>query len=89
MLQKAVRTAGFPELASGCHSLRLGGETAYANADNGGEMIAGFMGAWSSEARRLYLWACTARLDMVSVSVARNGGLELAGRPGPLGTSNP
>ncbi len=51
-------------------------------------MIAGFMGAWRSEARRLYMWACAARLDMVSVEVARQEGLELAGRPGPLGRSN-
>ncbi len=31
------------ELASGLHSLRIGGAAAYANAPGGGEMIAGFM----------------------------------------------
>lgn len=57
-LRRALRKAGYAELASGLHCLRIGGATAYANAPGGGEMLATVMGGWSSEARRLYMWAC-------------------------------
>ncbi len=66
-----LRIASLVQLASGGHSLGLGGATDYTNALSGGEMIAGSMGALRSEVRPWYMWACAARLDMVLVEVAR------------------
>ncbi len=87
-LNGLLRIAGFGQLAAESHSLRIRGATSYANALNGGEIIAMFMAAWRSEARRLYMWACAALLDIVLVELARQEVLELSGRPGPLRRSS-
>lgn len=80
-LKRLLVLAGYPELASGLHCLRIGGATAAANYPTGGELIAGFMGCWSSTTRRDYMHAMRGRLEAVAVHMARDTGGELA-QPG-------
>lgn len=44
LFRKALTEAGYGEIATGLHSLRAGGATAYANADEGGMLVATAMG---------------------------------------------
>lgn len=68
---RALRDGGYPDISEGLHSLRVGGATAYANAQEGGEMIATEMGAWESEAGRAYLYACEGRMHNADRAIRR------------------
>ena len=68
-LKALLERAGFPELASGWHSLRIGGATTAANLSTG--VIAGFMGCWSSDAKYGYFWAMRGRIKNVSIQMGR------------------
>jgi hypothetical protein len=68
-LKRLLHEAGFPELASGWHSLRIGGATTAANLST--DVVAGFMGCWSSDAKYGYFWAMRGRIGRVSVEMGR------------------
>ena len=85
-LRAALHAAGLGWLATGGHSLRIGGATAVANDPSGGEMMAMFMGCWVSKAMHKYPWALRDRVDATSFAMARGEGGELAVRPGPVAT---
>ena len=48
-LDAALRASGNEALASGLHSLRIGGATALASDPAGGEFVAGCAGLWTSD----------------------------------------
>ncbi|KAJ1446248.1 hypothetical protein M885DRAFT_605341 [Pelagophyceae sp. CCMP2097] len=68
-LKRLLHEAGFPELASGSHSLRIGGATTAANVST--DVVAGFVGCWSSDAKYGYFWAMRGRIGRVSVEMGR------------------
>lgn len=84
LFKRKLTEAGYPELATGLHSLRTGGATAYANDDEGGMLVATSMGGWSSTAYRRYIWSCQERLCAASMAIGRADGLDLADRRFPF-----
>ena len=58
------------ELAKGWHSLRIGGATTAANVKGSSDLIAGFMGTWSSDAKYGYFWAMRKRIAGVAAEMA-------------------
>lgn len=78
LLKRKLTEAGFSVLAKGLHSLRMGGATVYANADEGGMLVATTIGGWSSTAHRRYVWSCPVRLCVASLDIGRADGLDLA-----------
>ena len=83
-LRLLLTQAGYPELARGLHSLRIGGATMAAAI--GGEYTAARMGLWRSESRREYIWASQTQIEAVAAAMGRSTGEALAIRPGPLST---
>lgn len=83
-LRRVLCRAGYPELASRTHSLRIWGGTVYANSPSGGELYDGFMGLWRSEARLDFLHACAPRLEADGVLIGRESEMELAEKPGAV-----
>lgn len=84
LFKKALTDAGYAEMATGLHSLRAGGATAYANAEEGGMLVATAMGGWSSNAYRRYIWSCQERLSTAGVAIARAPGLNISDREFPF-----
>ena len=82
-VKSLLRRAGLHDLATGLHSLRIGGSTAAANDPHGGEFISGCMGLWASNSKRRYMFAMRDNIERAAVSMARarHGGV-LAVRPG-------
>lgn len=83
-LKEVLIAAGLRYLATGCHCLRIGGATAYANYPNGGELVAGYMGLWVSGARFRYMHGCNGLLERAGLSVGKERGDTLSSRPGPV-----
>lgn len=85
-LKDVLIMAGLRSLATGIHSLRIGGATAYCNSPNGGEIVAGYMGLWVSDAKYAYFHGCNGLLEKAGYSIAREVGDTPAVRPGPVST---
>ena len=83
-LKEVLRAAGLAHLASGLHSLRIVGATAYANSPAGGYMVAGFMGCCTSDVKYAFMHAYSAVLEKAGISVAREEGHIFAQRPGAV-----
>ena len=83
-LDALLQASGNEALASGLHSLRIGGATALANDPAGGDFVAGCGGLWTSDCRLCYFYAIRERLEAASYSAGRRQGGSLAVRPGPL-----
>ena len=83
-LRECLTSAGLPNLATGAHCLRIGGATAYANSLDGGDLVAGLMGLWRSDAKDGYIHACAPRLEYAGRRIAMESGMALADRPGPV-----
>jgi hypothetical protein len=81
-LRRLLTASGYPELARGTHSLRIGGATSAASV--GGEYVAGCMGLWSSTSRHRYLWAMRGQIEQAAVSMGTTPLGPLARRPGPV-----
>lgn len=64
--KRVLTEAGIKQLASGLHSLRAGGATAYANSEKGGEMVPRSIGIWTSNAKWRYIWASKERMAHAS-----------------------
>jgi len=72
-LKSFLVAAGHPELAKGCHSLRIGGGTCGVHV--AGDFVAGCMGQWTSASKYDYFWyvllapfaPCCPRSDLMSV----------------------
>lgn len=81
-LKEALKRANLQELATGTHSPRICGSTAYTNLPSGGELVAGFMGLWLSNPKYNYMHAAQYRLELVGTSITREDGAGLGVRPG-------
>lgn len=79
-----LRSGGYEELASGLHSLRIGGATALASDPCGGEFVAGCAGLWTSDCKYRYIYALREKIEAASYSAGRRSAGSLARRPGPL-----
>jgi hypothetical protein len=86
-LKSLLTRSGFPELASGLHSLRIGGAT--CAAAQGGDYIAGCLGLWSSTTKYTYLYAMRDTLEDTCYKMSRGSSGPLAVRPGPVGSFAP
>lgn len=69
LFERVVGAVGFPERNQKLHSFRIGGAMGYANIPGGVEMMAELMGAWQSDAKRLYMWGCQAQVDGTNVQL--------------------
>lgn len=76
-----LESVGYSNANIKLHSLRMGGATAYANVEGGGELLASYMGSWQSEARRLYIGTCIGRAEGIGMRIGRVGRMEIAGFP--------
>lgn len=74
--------AGYPELASGTHSLRIGGATTAAAL--GGSYLAGCMGLWTSSSMHRYMWGMRDQIEAVASQMAIRDLGPVAVRPGPV-----
>lgn len=83
-LRGHLTASGYPELARGTHSLRIGGATSAASV--GGEFVAGCMGLWSSTSRHRYMWAMRGQIEKAGLAMGSTSLGPLAERPGPLAT---
>jgi len=83
-LAAAMRHAGLAELASGVHSLRIGGATALACAEEGGEKLAIAHGGWISEAAYNYLFEKQGRMVKATARMARMKSTRIEGKNGNL-----
>jgi hypothetical protein len=81
------RKAGFPELATGTHALRIGGATCVAHLCADGNLLSGMMGSWSSSAQYRYVWAMRHRVEDAAREIGRPRvePVRLATLPGPVG----
>lgn len=69
MMKGKVEEAGLGEAFIKWQSLRIGGSTAYANSPEGGTLTPGFIGLWTSGARRQYLHAYEKPLDRAGPAI--------------------
>ncbi len=83
-LERILRDSGFGSLGKNKHSLRIGGATALANDEQGGDFVTGCMGLWKGNSRAHYMHALRERLEAAGYSIGRGTGGALAERPGPL-----
>lgn len=95
-LKKGLLGAELEEVGGTPHGLGVGGAMAYANAEGGEDLVAAFMGPWTSNAKHDCILAARhtlevltvkltrSNLERVSFTVGRKGNLKLAKRPGPV-----
>ena len=76
-----LRLAGYPELATGLHTLRGGGGSA-AN-DVSGYFVAKTLGHWKSKSCNDYFWSMRRTAEKTMVEMARSDAGELADTSGP------
>jgi hypothetical protein len=81
-LREHLTACGFKELASGLHSLRIGGST--CAADEGGDLASAFCGKWAGSSRHKYQHALRDKIERDTYRMARAPGGVLAVRPGPV-----
>jgi hypothetical protein len=81
-LRERLMRCGFPELASGLHSLRIGGASACAST--GRMLMSAFAGKWFGPSSHLYQHAMQDDLEETLLAMARGTGGALAVRPGPV-----
>jgi len=85
-LRRLLLLSGEATLANGLHSLRRGGATSVANAEDGGSLTAGFMGHWASDAKYGYMFALRQRVEGAALLIGRahREAGPVAVRPGPV-----
>jgi hypothetical protein len=83
-LKSLLMLCGLHELATGLHSLRIGGTT--CAAATGGEYVSSCLGLWSGNTRYTYLHAMRDVIEDTSVRMSRGDSGPLAVRPGPVAT---
>ena len=76
-LRARLCACGFSELATGLHSLRVGGATAASNASSGGDLVCQWMGVWLGTSRRRYQYATRGRIEECALEMARAPGAVL------------
>lgn len=81
-LKELLTRAGFAELATGTHSLRIGGATTAAAL--GGSYLAGCMGLWTSSSMHRYMWGMRDQIEAVACQMATRELGPVAVRPGPV-----
>ena len=81
-LKDLLTRAGFAELATGTHSLRIGGATTAAAL--GGSYMAGCMGLWTSSSMHRYLWGMRDQIEAIASQMATRELGPVAVRPGPV-----
>ena len=81
-LKSLLHDCGFAELATGLHSLRIGGAT--CAAAQGGDYVAGCLGLWSSNTKYSYLYTMRDTLEDTCFKMSRGVSGPLAVRPGPV-----
>lgn len=86
MLAMKAQEAGLSLYHIKGHSLRIGGATEYANTPEGCSITASFLDLRVSRAGCSYMHAYWSPLELAGLAVERESGVELAVRPGPVGT---
>lgn len=71
-----TKRAGVDQDRLSTHSLRVGGETEYANSPEGREIVDGCMGMWRSIAGDRYVYAGEGIMDRTGVEIGRETGDE-------------
>lgn len=83
-LSREITAAVIDTAGHSPHSLRVGGSIAYANSPNGGELVAGYMGLWTSKAGDGYLRAGSQVLELAGWSIGLEVGDACVLRPGAV-----
>jgi hypothetical protein len=83
-LKSLLMKCGHQELATGLHSLRIGGTT--CAAATGGEYVSSCLGLWSGNTRYTYLHAMRDTIEDTCCRMSRGDSGPLAVRPGPIAT---